>query len=172
MKPRGFTLIEVLVSMAIFAIIGVMAFGGLNTVIEQSQRTALKIEELKALQFTIRLMTSDFEQVQPRPIRSELGDGRHPAMLADARNIFLVEFSRGGWMNPAGMPRGGVQRVAYEFTEEGNLQRLYWPVLDRLLGAEPVRMPLLDDLDAVEIRFMDRGRNWHDIWQINQCMFI
>jgi general secretion pathway protein J len=164
MNSRGFTLIEVLVSMAIFAVIGIMAFGGLNTVIEQSDRTALKIEELKALQFTIRLMTSDFEQLQPRPIRSELGDGHYPALNADARNVYLVEFSRGGWMNPAGMPRGGVQRVAYQLTEEGLLQRLYWPVLDRLLGTEPIRMPLLEDLDTVEIRFMDRGRNWHEVW--------
>ncbi len=164
MKARGFTLIEVLVSMAIFAIIGVMAFGGLNTVIEQSDRTAVKIEELKALQFTMRLMVSDFEQVHPRPIRSELGDGHLPALNADARNVYLVEFSRGGWMNPAGVPRGGVQRVAYQVTEDNVLQRLYWPVLDRMLGAEPVRMPLLENLDTIEIRFMDRGRNWHEAW--------
>src|SRR6266850_1665979 len=41
----------------------------------------------------------------------------------------LAALTRGGWTNPNGLQRPGLQRVAY-FFENGTLRREYWTVLD------------------------------------------
>jgi general secretion pathway protein J len=84
-------------------------------------------------------------------------------LLASPNAQFALEFSRGGWSNPGGFPRGTVLRVAYNW-EEDKLVRLHWPVMDRTLSTPPVRAELLDGVDNVEVRFLDTAGEWHLDW--------
>ena len=160
---RGFTLIELLVSVAILAIIGVMAFVGLNRVITQQELARERTERWQAIQLAMRLVTQDLAQMQPRATREELGESYQPSLLADPSAQFALEFSRGGWANPAGVARGTVLRVAYNW-EEDKLVRWHWSVMDRTLSTPPVRSELLDRVTNVEVRFLDTAGEWHLEW--------
>ncbi|CAN5156903.1 GspJ family T2SS minor pseudopilin variant XcpW [soil metagenome] len=163
---RGFTLLELLVATAIFAVVGVMAFGGFNAVLAQRDRTAEELARLKEVQFAMRLLTLDLYQVAPRPVRDELGNRQQPAVLADERTDYALELSRSGWSNPAALPRPTLQRVAYRL-ENDTLVREYWPVMDRTLSNEPVVMELLTGVEAIEFRFLGPGLDdgeWQTQW--------
>ena len=160
---RGFTLIELLVAIAIVAVIGVIAFAGLSRVVTQQTLARERTERWQAIQLAMRLVTQDLAQLQPRATREELGENYQPSMLADPSAQFALEFSRGGWANPAGLPRGTVLRVAYDW-EEDKLVRWHWSVMDRTLSTPPVRTELLDGVDNVEVRFLDAGGQWHLDW--------
>jgi general secretion pathway protein J len=160
---RGFTLIELLVAVAILAIIGVMAFVGLNRVIDQQQLARERTERWQDIQLAMRLVTQDLAQMHPRATREELGENYQPSLLADPSAQFALEFSRGGWANPAGLARGTVLRVAYNW-EEDKLLRWHWAVMDRTLSTPPVRTELLDRVTNVEIRFLDTAGEWHLDW--------
>ena len=80
----------------------------------------------------MRLITQDLAQLHPRATREELGESYQPSLLADPSAQFALEFSRGGWANPAGLPRGTVLRVAYDW-EDDKLVRWHWAVMDRTL---------------------------------------
>jgi general secretion pathway protein J len=162
-QAGGFTLIELLVAMAIVAIIGVMAWGGLSEVISQQTMARERAERWQAIQFAMRVVVQDLAQIQPRAARNETGDGYMPAVLAGPTAQFPIEFSRGGWANPGGFPRGTVLRVAYQ-ADEDKLIRVHWPVMDRTLSTPPVRQELLDGVDAIEMRFLDSGGQWHTEW--------
>lgn len=162
-RTRGFTLIELLVAMAIVAVIGVMALGGLSEVIRQQTVARERADRWREIQFAMRMITQDLAQIHPRPARDELGDGWQPSVLASPNAQFAVEFSRGGWANPAGFPRGSVLRVAYDW-EDGTLVRFHWPVMDRAPGTAPIRTELLENVDNVELRFMDDAGQWHLDW--------
>jgi general secretion pathway protein J len=84
-------------------------------------------------------------------------------MLADPSAQFALEFSRGGWANPAGLARGTVLRVAYDW-EEDKLVRWHWSVMDRTLSTPPVRTEILEGVTNVEVRFLDTGGEWHLEW--------
>ena len=159
----GFTLIELLVAIAILAIIGVMAFVGLNRVITQQELARERTERWQSIQLAMRLVTQDLAQMQPRATREELGESYQPSLLADPSAQFAIEFSRGGWANPAGLPRGTVLRVAYNW-EEDKLVRWHWSVMDRTLSTPPVRTELLEGVTDVEVRFLDRAGEWHLDW--------
>jgi len=159
----GFTLIELLVAMAIVAIIGVMAFVGLNRVITQQAIARDRTERWQQIQLAMRLVAQDLAQLQPRATREELGETYQPSLLADPSAQFALEFSRGGWANPAGVSRGTVLRVAYDW-EEDKLVRWHWGVMDRTVSTIPVRAEILDGVTNVEVRFLDTAGEWHLEW--------
>ena len=117
----GFTLVELLVALAIFAILSVLAYGGYNAGVLSHEAARTSMERLKSLQTTVRLLTQDFEQISPRPVRDVLGDGRLPALSADKRDEYLFSLTRAGWTNPAGLPRPTLQRVSYVLDPDGKL---------------------------------------------------
>jgi general secretion pathway protein J len=163
MRSRGFTLIELLVAMAILAIMGVVAFVGLNNVITQQAVARAHTERWQQIQFAMRVITQDLAQLHPRATREELGETYQPSLLADPSAQFALEFSRGGWANPGGAPRGTVLRVAYN-SEDDKLVRWRWGVMDRTLSTPPVRAEILDGVTSIEVRFLDAAGEWHAEW--------
>lgn len=160
---RGFTLLEVLMAVAIFVVVGAMAMGGYNELVKQSERVGGNAARTRAVQSTMQRMAQDFAALEPRPIREPLGDSLEPALRADDRTEELVNLTRSGWSNPAGVSRATLQRVSYRL-EEDKLRRDYWVMLDRTLSAEPVSTVLLDHVNEVSLRFMDQNRSWHTQW--------
>ena len=162
-RPRGFTLIELLVAMAVVAVIGVMAMTGLSEVIHQQTLARERAARWQAIQLAMRVIVQDLAQLQPRATRDELGEAYMPSLLADPNGQFALEFSRGGWANPGGFPRGSVLRVAYNF-EDDKLVRYHWPVMDRTTGTPPVRTQLLDGVTNVDVRYLDGTGMWQLDW--------
>ena len=122
--------------MAIFAIISALALGGLNTVLTQQVLAREDMARLADLQRTVQLLTGDFSQLHPRVVRDTLGRSTEPYLATDGAGEFTVRLTRGGWRNPAYLPRGTLQRVQYR-VEDNELIREYWPVMDAPLGMEP-----------------------------------
>lgn len=160
---RGFTLVELLVAIAIFGVISALALGGLNAVITQQTLAKAELVRLGKLQRTMRFLTQDFAQLSPRFVRDELGRGSEAPLLTDTSGEVLVRLSRGGWRNPARIPRGTLQRVQYRLDEE-SLIREYWPVMDHPLGMEPRDEVLLEEVNAIEIEFLDNEDEWRTNW--------
>ena len=163
-KPaRGFTLIEILVAMAIFALLSALAYGSLGQIITSSEVLSARMDRLQAIQRTMRLMSQDFLHLPPRPIRSELGEGFAAALRSDFESGFAIELTRAGWNNPMVLPRGTLQRAAYRL-EEDELIRYHWRVLDRTLSNEVIGVTLLDDVESVAFLFLQENGDWTDQW--------
>ena len=162
-SSRGFTLVEVLVALAIVAIIGVMALEGLSQAIEQQSIARERAERWREIQLAMRIVMQDLAQLHPRPTREELGDAFEPSLLASPTAQFPLELSRGGWSNPGGFARGTVLRVAYGW-EDDALLRFTWPVADRTLATPPQRTELLTGVTNLEVRFRAASGEWFSEW--------
>jgi len=159
----GFTLLEVLIAVAIFAVVSTMALGGYNQLIRQSDRIDTNMARTRAVQTAVHRMVQDFAELEPRPVREPLGSAPQPVLRAEARTQQLAEMTRAGWSNPAGVPRPTLQRVAYRL-EDNKLRRDYWLSLDRTLAATPVTVVLLDQVKSITLRFLSADRVWSDQW--------
>jgi general secretion pathway protein J len=162
-RVSGFTLIEILVAVAIFTLLSALAYGSLSRTILSSEILSDRMTRLQSVQRTIRQLDQDFMQLAPRPVRKDLGDTYSPALQADQLGGTAIELTRGGWSNPAARPRGSLQRVAY-VVEDEQLLRYHWHVLDRTFSNEPVIVTLLDGIDSLRVRFMLDNGEWSDQW--------
>ena len=157
MRQKAFTLIEVLVALAIFGILSALAYGALSQTLLSAEMLNERMDRLQAIQKTMRHLSQDFIQLAPRPVRLELGDSIGPALQSDLRSEYAVELTRGGWSNPVALPRGTLQRAAYRL-EEDELVRYYWTVLDRTLSNEPIAVTILDGVEGLKLSYLlDNG---------------
>jgi len=160
---RGFTLIEMLVALAVFGVVAMIAYMTLGQTLANSDLLTTRMDRLQAIQRTVRFLDNDLMQVSPRPVRDVLGDSYAPALRTDLGGEFALELTHGGWNNPAGLPRGTLQRSAYRI-EDGELIRYHWNVVDRTVGSEPVAIALLDEVDSLVFRFLKADGEWSEQW--------
>ena len=162
-QSRGFTLIEILVAVAIFAVLSALSYGALSQIITSSEVLSARMERIQSIQRTMRTISQDFLQLSPRPVRDELGDGFGAALRTDFQSGFAVELTRAGWSNPMALPRGTLQRAAYRL-EENELIRYHWRVLDRTFNNELIAVSLLEDVESIAFLFMQENGEWTEQW--------
>ena len=162
-RRSGFTLIEVLVALAIFGVMSMLAYAALGSTLDNADYLTDRMQRLQTVQRAVRYMSSDLIQASPRPVRSEIGDSYDPALRSVLGAEFALELTHGGWGNPAGLPRGTMQRVAYRI-EDDELLRYHWGVLDRTYANEPVVTVLLEDVESLYFRFYSANGEPSEVW--------
>jgi len=158
----GFTLLEIMVAIVIFAIMAAIAYSGLNNVLLAREQTEEHSRDLQQLQTAMNWLARDVEQTIDRGVRSEYGELLAP-LIGNEFEGYLIEFTRDGWRNPANHARSSLQRVAYAVRDH-KLLRAYWRVLDRAEDSKPYEQVLLDGVNAVEIRYLADGDEWQTSW--------
>ena len=158
---RGFTLIEILIAMAIFTLIGLASTGLLTTVIDSNDISEERFAKLQLLQRAMVTIERDLQQAVPRAARVN-GEKQDVVMAGgevDNSDDDGVGFVRGGWHNPQLMlPRSTLQYVAYRLNEN-RLERLYSNYVDNVIGYEPKVRVLLEDIESLKIEFLATSSN-------------
>lgn len=163
---RGFTLIEMMVVLGVFALLGVIASQIVSGVINNQTIVAERGARLAEVQRAMQILQRDVVQLLARSIRDELGDPVAPLLIdSSIGNERLMEFTRQGWRNPLGQKRSELQRVAY-LMQEDTLYRAYWSVLDRAPDSEPRLQRLLGNVDQLEFFALDVSGNEHSFWPL------
>ena len=157
----GFTLLELVVAIGIFAVLSAMAYGGLNSVLKSRSTVEAAMKKTADLQKAYLRLRNDLQLVNARPARDGYGQPQ-PALSStlDGR----LEFTRSGWSNPLLQPRSTLERVSYRLDEDDRLVRETWRVLDRAPDSEPVRTALLENIEELQWRFLDDNREWRSEW--------
>jgi general secretion pathway protein J len=168
---RGFTFIEMLLAVAIFALVGLASVAVLDSVTRSDKASRDATVRLQQLQRAMMLMERDFWQISARQIRVN-GEAPVAQTLAGAANWIEsdddgISFSHAGWTNPGMvLARSEVQLVGYRLKER-QLQRLYYLYPDAVTGTEPNIQPLLEDIDELKFRYLikqDGQEQWKEFW--------
>ena len=159
---QGFTLMEMLVALAVFAFIGMLGAQLMQGTLSNRELVGERADRLVEMQRAMLMLKRDIMQITDRPVRDILGDSRGPVLIGSDG---LMEFSRLGWRNPLGHARAEVQRVTY-LVEDGDLHRAWWAVLDRSQDSEPRLQRLLSDIDQIEFFAVDASGREHTYWPL------
>ncbi|MEE4350979.1 MAG: type II secretion system minor pseudopilin GspJ [Pacificimonas sp.] len=158
MKASGFTLIETLVALFVFAMLATAGALLLGNSVEAAQRIETASAETGALQRTRAALAADLAQIAPRPSRARDGTLR-PAIAAGSEaglgaNGALFAFARHGPANDDGEARPGLSWVEWHQTADG-LERRSARYID---GAEEqVAALMLPGTSGAEIAFAYDG---------------
>ncbi len=138
-RAAGFTLLELLIAMAVFAIMSVLAYSGLRAVLDADHVTRASSGQLADLQVSLSVLERDLAQMVDIQVRDEFGDRLPPLRLRAGNEEPLLEIVRAG--------AGGDQRLrrtAWRLTESG-LERELWPGVD-VTDTEQMRIQPFADL--------------------------
>lgn len=158
----GFTLMEMMSALAIFGVIGLMATQILTGTIRLGETTRDRGESLSDVQRAMDIIGRDIMQLTRRTVQDELGESTEQVVVSGAS---LLELTRLGWQNPLAKPRGEIQRVAYVHRDD-TLIRLFWPVLDRAPGSEPIPQILLKGVAEASFGVHDDQGEEHGFWPL------
>lgn len=162
---RAFTLLELLIAVAIFAFLALATYRMLSAVLQADGATREHEQQVRELVRAMAAFERDVLQAVPRPVRDPFGE-EQAAMVGRDGESTALEFTRGGWRNPMGAPRSRLQRVRWELRGE-QWQRRYWGVLDQAQDSQPQVQAVLEGVTAFKLRYMDRQGQWQTRWPLD-----
>ena len=182
---RGFTLIEVMVAISIFAVVAAGVYRVLSTMVETQNKVVAHSDALRDLQRALWLISMDMNQMVMRDVRKP-NDNRSPAVIADD-DKYLIQFTRQGVRNPLLLARSDLERVAYSIgpdpdkysvdknndqdsdskrtnKKSRHLLRHTWGATDRRDNAKENVQVLFRNVDDVQLELLDTKGNWKEDW--------
>ena len=167
MKQRGFTLLEVVIAIAIFSLLGLATYQLLDRVLRSDQRIGLHEQQLRALQRAMSVLERDLVQARRQPL---VDDPSHSqALISQPDGIRLV---RGGWNNPLEYPRSNLLQVSHRWQDGTWLREtraLSQPPADpdarqRPIGPSSQQQQLLTGVQLTRLRLIDGLGQAHESW--------
>lgn len=154
MNERGFTLVEMLVALVIFALLSAAGVAVLRASVTTEEGVIARLDGQSGQDRLIALFRDDVAQAIARPLTG-LGDTRQPSFRGDSNRLSLV---KNGWANPGEQARASIQRVVW--TRAGNgATRIAHLFLD---GSDPGQEATLVKAGAVRFRYRLATGAWSD----------
>ncbi|TQV73924.1 type II secretion system protein GspJ [Aliikangiella marina] len=165
-KVAGFTLIEIMVAMAIMALIGVGALTLLNAATNSGNKIKTEGNRLNDVQRAFLFISNDMQQVTTRQVRDEFGD-KLPSIKSDLQaSTPFIRLTRLGRRNPAQLPRSNLEHLMYT-VEDKTLIRSSYQYADGMSENYALKRPILKNVEDMKIKFYD-GEEWQDYWPLTE----
>lgn len=155
---RGFTLLEILIALFIFAILSLILTSVLRRVIDTHAHTEQVANAMRETEWALLRLSRDVESTVNRPILDTSGK---PAatFIGTAKR---VEFTHGGFISEA---KSSLERTAYEF-KDGSLFRYTWEVLDEAPSTTFHEQALLTNLMDINFEYLDADKHFQTTWPV------
>ena len=151
-RPRGFTLVEVLVALFVMALMAALAWRGIDGVLKSRDAGRDAVDRTLHLTALMAQWETDLQMLH--------ADAGVPALAFDGRTLRLVRRADGGLQLVAWSLDGDRwQRwTAPPATRAGDLQQA-WLRSQQLQGEDPGQLRLLDGVGSWQVYFY-RGNAW------------
>lgn len=163
-KQLGFTLLEVLIAIAIVALLALMGYRALAALSESESRLSIESARWRTLDLFFARLEADLREAVPRAARN--GSAREPAWLAaaDAAGNGALAFSRAG--PEFAIDPGSVgQRLGYRL-RNGSIEVLYWGGYDHPRDSEPAAYALLSGVTQFRLSYLTATGRWVESWPV------
>jgi general secretion pathway protein J len=160
-RADGYTLIEVLIAVTVFAVLAASAYVALDGMSRAAMDHRQRSADLAELQLAVARIDADLRQITSRAVRNADGQ-QQAALIGQSRQLTAT---RSGWANPAGLRRGHLQRFSWQL-ENQQLVRSHWPVTDLAATTPMLRDAALTGVRDLSIRYRDISGRWHEQWPI------
>ncbi len=155
-SEAGFTLVEVLASLAIFALLSAATLTSFTQAVSVKNTLNAASEDLAQISTFRALIRSDMDALTLRPARDGLGGTERTLLTTDGDALFT--FTRLGRSNPIGAKRGQSQRVRYIYRNNQFIRETLTHENPDQLDQWRGRV-LLDNIDSARISFVSRGQS-------------
>lgn len=161
----GFTLLELVVALAIFALISAFSYRALDLVLDTRAKVTAESKKWRDITLLFTRLEQDMSRLANRPVRDSR-DLLSPALLGEpvvaGEDEAQLAFTRMGLEGQSGA-LNDAQRAGYRL-RDGKVEMLVWPVLDQAPRTRPEAEAVLDGVKALEIRYLGAEGAWWPRW--------
>ena len=154
---RGFTLVEMLVALSIFAAIAAMGVALLRSSVDTQDAVQERLKAMGGINRLRAVMANDLAQAVQRSTRGPAGEAI-PAFIGSSTGFAFVHGGAGALDSS---PRPNLERVGYALVG-GEWRRATQPMLDGAALGDGDR--LVGEVAAVVVRYRDERGNWSENW--------
>ena len=165
-KNRGFTLIELMVAIIIFAFISVISYRIVTSLVTTKEVAG----KAQAKWGDLSLAMSNFNSSRSRSIPLVARDGQGnilPAVLGKSKLGSLydsqLEMTVSGYIGNEVQGTSPPKRIGYRFYN-GSLYLVTWPVLNRVLQTQPEIDLLVSNVNNFTVQYRYPDQQWRDTW--------
>ncbi len=156
---KGFTLIEMLMALAVLSIVLAIGYGSLSQLLAQQIKLNNNHQQIRDLQVMMQLMEYDFAFASRRRIRNEYAS-RLTAFSGEPEKLNLT--SNGRRMSK-GIRQSRLQHIEYEF-KNNTLRRLVWQALDGFRKEDQTVSISLVHIEGLKWQFLSPTGVWENTW--------
>jgi general secretion pathway protein J len=164
-RNRGFTLIEVLIAITIFAVMSAFAYRALSSILNAREHVAQENQKWREVSTFFARLEADLANAVARSIRNS-NNLESKSFVGNATfsndSEGQLMFTRMGLPGASGT-LAAPQRLGYRM-KQGNLEELVWPVLDQGPRTVPAVYTLLSGVNTFTVRYLDANNNWQGSW--------
>lgn len=166
LKSHGFTLIELMVAIFIFAIIAIISYRTLSSLVSTQQIVTSTQDKWSGIGNAVSWLTSSWNRSIPLVVRDENGS-LLPAVLGkdklsgnfDAQ----LELTLSGYIRDPIYGSTPPKRLGFRYIN-GQLFLVTWPVLNRVVTTQPQLDLLMDNVASFQQSFLYPDKQWRDEW--------
>jgi len=160
-KNKGFTLIEVLVSIVILSIIAVVSTNFLQSSVDAREESSNKLQDLKEFNIASSIVRRDMRQILNVPIRDFFGNNLKGNFVADRASNSLIFTT----LVNSSFSTSKVRRVEYLLIDDSLIRRQYFA--DNPYSYEEFfETNLLDNINDIEFSYLNNSK-WYSEWPID-----
>ena len=162
MSNKGFTIIEVLVSLVILSMIAIVSSNILKSSLESEQETSAQLNSIKELSLASTIIRRDFRQIVNARMKDFYGNNLYGTMINQINSDSLIFNSNIKSISNDVSP---IKRINYELIDNRLVRKQFFSS-NPYSQDDFTEIELIKDIENLQLSFFYEN-SWHESWPIS-----
>ena len=162
MNNKGFTIIEVLVSLVILSMIAIVSSNILKSSLESEQETSAQLNSIKELSLASTIIRRDFRQIVNARMKDFYGNNLYGTIINQINSDSLIFNSNTKSISNDVSP---IKRINYELIDNKLVRKQFFSS-NPYSQDDFTEIELIKDIENLQLSFFHEN-SWHESWPIS-----